>query len=252
MNEPTKERTFFESPTTAPPISPPETPRSPNPSSRPVLTSGELERLDGPIDDLWPVLIKDSEQNTVERLLVCGAGPGVGTTTVALMAAAGLAQHLFTATVLVETNFGSPSLAQAFNLPVSQGLRRVLEGTTDVASAIVETGVPFLSVLPAGAPTPSFPGAFARPSARPVLEYLEGRFTHVIYDAPPLTEVPDARLLLDEVDAAIVVAAAGETPRHEVRRAVELVQDSGTEFLGVVLNRFRPDAPEWLVPGRSR
>ncbi|MCA8961908.1 MAG: hypothetical protein KDC38_15390 [Planctomycetes bacterium] len=217
-----------------------------------VLTSERLAPLDPAISALWPKIADRPSSRDTLRVLVTPASPHAGATTVALATAAGLAQHLFSSTILVESNFSAPKLSAAFDLPPTSGFRPVLEGRSDVGSAIVETAIPFLYALPAGYGNDHLSGAFARPGAKPVLEYLKARFTHVVFDAPSLLECPDARLLLDEVDAAIVVAGAGRTQRHDLRRTLEVIARTDAELLGVVLNRYAAQAPAWLMPSRDR
>jgi Mrp family chromosome partitioning ATPase len=61
------------------------------------------------------------------------------------------------------------------------------------------------------------------------------RYDWVIIDTPPLALLPDANLLADMVDAAVLVIGAGRTPYAVIQKAVEAVGKD--RIIGVVLNR---------------
>ena len=54
--------------------------------------------------------------------------------------------------------------------------------------------------------------------------------------AAPAIAVSDPVILGAEVDKVVLVVMAGKTPREVVRRAVNILKDSGVDVLGVVLN----------------
>jgi len=64
-----------------------------------------------------------------------------------------------------------------------------------------------------------------------------------IYDLPPMLANDDAFAFLPNVDAVLLVAAAGET-RAEQLEACEKLLQGNTAFLGVVLNKVEDGADE--------
>ena len=68
------------------------------------------------------------------------------------------------------------------------------------------------------------------------LQALKDAAELVIVDCPPIVPVTDAGVLAPAADGAIIVAASGVTRRNSLQRAVELLEKTGTNILGVVLN----------------
>ncbi len=60
--------------------------------------------------------------------------------------------------------------------------------------------------------------------------------TIVIYDLPPLMVSDDTIGVLDYVDGALLIAAAGETKTKEIAESERLIIEH-TNLLGVILNK---------------
>ncbi len=63
-----------------------------------------------------------------------------------------------------------------------------------------------------------------------------GEYDFVLLDSPPLLDIADGRILITQVEGAILVVRAGETPREMMQRAAMQVSDVGAKLIGVVLN----------------
>ncbi len=73
--------------------------------------------------------------------------------------------------------------------------------------------------------------------ARDIFAGLRERFDLVLIDSPPVLPVTDAAILSRHADATLMLAAAGQTRRGDLHRAVEKLDQVGTTILGVVLNK---------------
>ncbi|MGE3164657.1 MAG: CpsD/CapB family tyrosine-protein kinase [Planctomycetota bacterium] len=198
------------------------------------------------IENLWSSLVRKDEPIDTKRLLFTATRAGAGTTTIATCAAIGLARHLMKDVLLVETNFYSPTLANKLELPNPLGFADLLRGEVAVEEIIRPTGVPGLEVIPAG--TGQAPGFQGSARVQRALEVLAGRSEYLLLDGPPLLESAESRLLLPFVDQVIIVVRARKTEQVELKRAVRIVESSGAELLGTVLNQYKREAPGWLVP----
>ena len=67
-----------------------------------------------------------------------------------------------------------------------------------------------------------------------LLEIVRAQYDYVIIDTPPIGLVIDAVIIAHQADASLLVTAAGRIKRRFVTKAVEQLQQSGSEFLGVV------------------
>ena len=62
-----------------------------------------------------------------------------------------------------------------------------------------------------------------------------------LWDTAPIGMVIDAATITQKCDASILVTAAGETKRRDILKAKEQLEQTGTPFLGVVLNKFNTE-----------
>jgi len=72
---------------------------------------------------------------------------------------------------------------------------------------------------------------------RSVVDELAKRFDIVLIDSPPVLPVADAMILSGYADAVLLVVAAGQTRRAELRRTAEKLAQASAPVVGVVLNK---------------
>ncbi|HEX8363131.1 MAG TPA: CpsD/CapB family tyrosine-protein kinase, partial [Longimicrobium sp.] len=156
------------------------------------------------------------------------------TTTAANLAVAYARQGLRVA--VVDCNLRKPRLHRVFGVAGEPGLAQLLPGHAPLGEALRETGVEGLSLLAAGAPSPSPSELLGGERMRETLELLSGRFDLVILDTPALLASADASILAALADGVVVVARAGHTDRGAARRAVQRLSRFGASVVGAVLN----------------
>lgn len=195
---------------------------------------------------LYQRLARLAARRPVRVVAITSAGRGEGRTTTAANLALTAAQE-GRSVVLVEADVRRPSLAAWLDLAPRAGLAEVLDGTAELAQALVRKGN--LAVLCAGAVRD--PAAVARsPRVAAVMEQLRAAYEHVILDAPPALAFADGDRLAAAADLAVLVVRAGVTPRAAVRLALEALGDRAG---GVVLNDVDPAAApgRWLYAERD-
>jgi capsular exopolysaccharide synthesis family protein len=72
---------------------------------------------------------------------------------------------------------------------------------------------------------------------RAVFAELAEQFDIVLIDSPPVLPVADAMILSGYADAVLLVVAAGQTKRGELRRTAEKLAQAGAPVVGAVLNK---------------
>jgi Mrp family chromosome partitioning ATPase/capsular polysaccharide biosynthesis protein len=88
---------------------------------------------------------------------------------------------------------------------------------TEVSGLLVETGIWGLDLLPAGLALADI----------------------VLIDTPPVLAAPDSAILGRHATGTVVVAAEGKTSRDHLERAINRLEATHNEVLGMVLNRVR-------------
>lgn len=139
--------------------------------------------------------------------------------------------------VLVDCDLRRPRIHEFFGLSNQVGFTSVLVG--DVRLEEVLTSDPRygnLTVLPSGPIPPNPSELLGSAKAREVFALLGQDTDMVIIDSAPVLPVTDAAVLASEVDAVLLVAAAGTTTRRDVARSVETLGRVEARLVGFVLN----------------
>ena len=174
----------------------------------------------------------------VKTLLVTSASPGEGKSTIAANIAVVMAQS-GRRTLLIDADLRRPRVHRVFGVPRSPGLsERLIGGPRAGRSTPATTIGDDLDVLPAGALVPNPAEHLGSKALRDLLDGLKDEYDVVVIDAPPVMAATDPVLLSTQVDATLLVTAAGETKEFELEYAQDEITSVGGRLIGVVLNRF--------------
>ncbi len=179
----------------------------------------------------------------IRSIVISSATQEDGKSTVAAnlaQAAAAMGQRV----LLVDANLRNPSLHNRLGVVNIHGLTDVISQDQDVNNAIERSPLEEnLFVLPAG-PTPPDPiRLLASRKMQDLMQRLHENYDLVIYDTPPMLGFADAYLLAAHTNGLVLVAGLGKLKRSVLQHALEDIQVSGTQVLGVVANRSKDSAP---------
>ncbi|RYG71283.1 polysaccharide biosynthesis tyrosine autokinase, partial [bacterium] len=76
---------------------------------------------------------------------------------------------------------------------------------------------------------------------RDLIKQLESIFDYVIIDAPPALMLADAQIIATMADGILLVVSCQEAKRAAVERASEVMAQTGTKVVGMILNKFTDD-----------
>jgi receptor protein-tyrosine kinase len=139
--------------------------------------------------------------------------------------------------VLVSSDLRRPRLGEFFGLDEQAGLTTVLLGEaslTDVVQPV--SGHDTLWLLGAGQRLSNPAELLGGAAARAVFAALRADFDLVLIDSPPVLPVTDAALLAKDADGTLMVVAAGQTRRIDLRRATEKLAQVNATVMGTLLN----------------
>ncbi len=180
------------------------------------------------------ITLRLKNKRPLKTLAVVSACRGDGKSTVAYHLAKAMAT-LEPRVLLVDADLRRPSLHEKTDCPNTIGLGDVLSGTMPVQEA-VQHASPSLDVLTAGAEVTN-PVTLLQSHLSELLAKVQGDYTMVIVDAPPLGAVSDGLLIATQVDGAIFVVTSN-TDEKEARYAVSQLSSLGIDnVLGMVVNK---------------
>lgn len=174
-------------------------------------------------------------------LLIAGARPSAGASSVAHNLACSLAYH-GRRVLLIDADIRRPTQHEICGLAQSPGLVEVLRHTAQLSDAVTPMEDLSLSVLPAGDLHSVPPELLASEAFEELLTQLQGRYELIVLDGPPVLLASDTQLLARHVDAMALVARAERDERGTIERMLRQLEGQGGEVLGLILNGVRSTA----------
>lgn len=142
-------------------------------------------------------------------------------------------------TLLIDGDLRSPSgqgQAALFKLGLGLGLSSILAGRAGLEIVRPVTGLPGLSVLPAGAIPPNPQELLGRLAFRQMLSAASQEFDVVLIDSPRGADYADADIIAARAGAALMVARRNLSATPRMRQLAQRLQQCDVALLGSVLN----------------
>ena len=179
----------------------------------------------------------------IKNVLITSATMNEGKSTTAALLACTVARYRETKTILVDCDLRRPRIHQLFNLSKEDGVADVLLGRKKLDTCFKQSPLENLKILTSGGIVDNPTELFNSSRMKDLFSEIKFYFDAVIVDSPPINPVTDALILAPEMDGALVVIKAGQTPREVVRRAVDLMRNTGLNILGVIINNMKGVLP---------
>lgn len=174
-------------------------------------------------------------------IMITSALPGEGKTFCAVNLALSMAMEIDTSVLLVDADVVRPSVLSRLGVPGPfNGLLDVLsDPSIDLDSAILDTNVDKLLVLPAGRQRFDSTELLASSAMETVLDRLarDHRDQVVIFDAPPLLVTTESKVLAMRVGQVVVVVDQGKTSPQDVAKTFAILAD--VPVVSSLLNKSR-------------
>jgi polysaccharide biosynthesis transport protein len=190
-------------------------------------------------------LLFSSAGKPPQTILVTSSQPSEGKTTTAINTAITLAQSDVDV-VIIDCDLRRPRLHSYFDMENTQGLTNYLSGEPNTEHLIKRCkGLPKLRVITSGPIPPNPAELLSSDEMKKLLQFLRGRYKHVIIDSPPAISFTDAAILSTQVDGVVIVAMAGKSSLHLMRRFKQRLGNIGARIYGVVLNGIKANSIEY-------
>jgi len=190
-------------------------------------------------------LLFSSAGKPPQTILVTSSQPAEGKTTTAINTAITLAQADVDV-VIIDCDLRRPRLHSHFALDNTQGLTNYLSGEKSTENMIKSSAdLPRLKIITSGPIPPNPAELLSSNEMKNLLQFLRGRFKHVIIDSPPAISFTDASILSTLVDGVVLVAMANKSSIHMMRQFKLRLANIGARIYGVVLNGIKSGSMEY-------
>jgi capsular exopolysaccharide synthesis family protein len=143
--------------------------------------------------------------------------------------------------MLIECDFGRPSLAQHFDIKTGPGLSEILAGELlGGTAAVLHEPAPRLHVITGGRVAGDRQELLASDRMAALLAASRKQYDLVLLDTPPVLPVADALVLAGQADATVMVVRWEKTARSAAQDALRLLREGRTRISGTVMTRVDP------------
>lgn len=192
--------------------------------------------------------IKKINDGKLKSVVITSAAVEEGKSTMAAFLAISIAESTGQKVLLLDTDLRRPMINVLFKLPLEAGFADILEKRIGVKETIKETPIKGLSIITGGKLNAEPSMILTQNRLREVFEELKFYFDFIVVDVPPVIPVSDPVLIAGEVDGTLLVVRAGTTPKDVVKRAVNFLNNSKINILGVILNNLDEVLPYYYSP----
>lgn len=176
-------------------------------------------------------------------IMVTSSLPGEGKTFSSFNLALSLAAERGLQVLLIDADVIRPSVGNMFMAPPNEGLTDLLTGKVSRVSDVLHrcSDIPNLAVIFAGNPSANTPELLSSPKMANLCKELSARYPDrvIVLDTPPVLASAEPAILASYVHHLVMVVAADQTDRHQLRKALESV--ASCQSVSLLFNK----APSW-------
>ena len=177
-------------------------------------------------------LQKEMQAQDKKILMVSGATPGEGKTTIAVNLAIAFARKGHRV-LLVDCDKYNPSVLRALGLEDVKTLQDYQKGDATRVEIIAKSGIRHMYVM---AGNMDFKDVKSKDLLQKILTASRKTFDYVILDTPPCSLMVDAAELSDLADCALMVIRQDYASRAQIIEGVKLLTDNGLPLIGCAIN----------------
>lgn len=173
----------------------------------------------------------------LKTIVVSSVQPNEGKSTTSTSLAVSFANAGFK-TLLIDADIRNSVMTGTFVAREKyEGLTSYLTGNVRLNDVFCKTDIENLLVIPSGQMSPNPTSLLQNRYFDQLLKKAREVFDFIIVDSPPIGLVIDAAIIANQCDASLLVVENGSIKRRFIQKAVEQLTQSGTPFLGVILNK---------------
>jgi len=176
-------------------------------------------------------------------IMVTSSLPGEGKTFSSINLALSLAAERGLQVLLIDADVIRPSVGNMFVAPPNEGLTDLLTGKVPHVSDVLHrcSDIPNLAVIFAGNPCANTPELISSARMANLCKELSARYPDrvIVLDTPPVLASAEPAILAGYVHHLVMVVAADQTDRHQLRKSLEAI--ASCQSVSLLFNK----APSW-------
>jgi len=143
--------------------------------------------------------------------------------------------------LLIDADFMKPSVFRILqkNVRDDQELSECILNNKDIKDTLIYDDNTGLYLMLGSKPAVNSLDLLLKDSFRNLIEASKKIMDYVIIDAPPITVSAHAEILAEIADSSILVVKQSTAPTKAIADAIDLLSESGSEFMGCVFNNVR-------------
>ena len=182
-------------------------------------------------------MLGGAKKQELKIVLFTSALPEEGKTFCSLNYALSLAQQGLR-TLIIDCDLRRPMVEQTLTRSNQRsfGVTDYLTRKKTFDTLLRPTEFENLSFLPAGSDAANAAELLARIGIDSLVEEASQHFDRIVIDSAPIHAVSDTLLMLNQIQAVVMVVRACKTPKNAALRAAQMLQQAEAPLAGVILN----------------
>lgn len=190
-----------------------------------------------------------SVDHELRSITITSSGPIEGKSTTAANLAVALASS-GKSVALVDGDLRKPTLHKMFGVQTSKGVSTYIANHAETIGTIGErVALPGLTLIPCGPIPPNPSEMLASARFRELINELEAEYDMVIVDSPPVLLASDALIIGSVTDGVLLLARHGLTRVEALTNSSNLIHQSGSPLVGVVVNHVAKSSSSYYGGG---
>lgn len=175
--------------------------------------------------------------------MITSAGRGEGKSTTCSLLGIVAAKVFHKRTLVIDADLHRPTAHELLGTAQRPGLFEALNGLAPLEKATRATLLPTLWMIPSGKVRGPAEEAYDNERFKALLETVKPAFDLIFIDAAPVVPVVEPLQIARHVDGILVVAMAGRSHVHMVRRMTEILEPVRSKISGIILNNAAEGLP---------
>jgi capsular exopolysaccharide synthesis family protein len=196
-------------------------------------------------------ILLDKQLSQQRLLALTSISPNEGKSSICLQLAKSFSE--LERVIVIDADLRFPALAEALGEnPHRPGLTNLLAKTYTFEQCVFYSKELNADVLPSGI-RPMNPLLFlSMPRFDAILKVLAKKYDRVIIECPPILSVSDAMIVAKCVGKLELVVDVKKTPLVDFAAKMELLEQSGVNIGGIILNRVKNDTSNYYATSATR